>query len=66
MSDLCPTLPPEGVDLLQRMLAYEPGQRITAADALAHAYFDDIKRNGVVDHGMPMPPGVFENTQLYR
>lgn len=32
-------LTPAGIDLLQRLLAYEPENRITAADALNHAWF---------------------------
>ena len=39
---------PEGLDLLQRFLKYEPSQRITAMEALNHPFF----------HGMPpsVPP----------
>eukprot|EP01013_Petalomonas_cantuscygni_P038263 TRINITY_DN6932_c0_g1_i1.p1 TRINITY_DN6932_c0_g1~~TRINITY_DN6932_c0_g1_i1.p1 ORF type:complete len:322 (+),score=73.15 TRINITY_DN6932_c0_g1_i1:52-1017(+) len=33
----------QAVDLLQRMLAYDPAARITAADALKHPWFDDIR-----------------------
>ena len=31
------------IDLLEKILKYDPSQRITAKDALNHAYFDDIK-----------------------
>lgn len=37
-----PSLCPLGQDLLARMLTYEPSRRITAHDALNHAYFDAI------------------------
>jgi len=40
----CPTLCADGVDLLERMLAYEPSARITARAALSHPYFDDMDR----------------------
>ena len=32
----------DGVDLLQQMLRYAPGERITPADALKHRYFADL------------------------
>jgi serine/threonine protein kinase len=32
-----------GLDLLSRMLEYEPSKRITAADALKHRYFDGVR-----------------------
>lgn len=31
------------IDLLEKMLKYNPTERITAKDALDHPYFDDIK-----------------------
>ncbi|PIA46891.1 hypothetical protein AQUCO_01500436v1 [Aquilegia coerulea] len=34
-------LEPAGVDLLRRMLTLDPSQRITAQEALGHAYFQD-------------------------
>ena len=44
LSSLVPTLPPVGVDLLSRMLQYDPGKRITASQALEHAFFGDMLR----------------------
>ncbi len=32
-----------GLDLLKRMLTYDPTQRITAKAALNHPYFKDFK-----------------------
>lgn len=32
----------EGIDLLQRMLIYDPSQRITAKSALKHPFFYEI------------------------
>ena len=43
MGDLIPGMDPSGVDLLERMLMYEPLERISAKQALAHAFFDDIR-----------------------
>jgi len=36
-------LDPAGVDLLQRMLEYDPTKRISAESALHHPYFKDLK-----------------------
>lgn len=33
----------QGLDLLQKMLVYEPGKRISAKQALLHPYFRDIQ-----------------------
>ncbi|KAA8529917.1 hypothetical protein F0562_034479 [Nyssa sinensis] len=37
------TLEPAGIDLLSKMLCINPSGRITAHDALKHAYFDNIE-----------------------
>mmetsp|Transcript_8694 Transcript_8694/g.11459 ORF Transcript_8694/g.11459 Transcript_8694/m.11459 type:complete len:403 (-) Transcript_8694:205-1413(-) len=38
--DLCC---PEGLDLLGRLLRYDPAERLTAKEAMAHPYFDPIR-----------------------
>lgn len=43
MSKVCPDLCPEGLDLLGKMLIYEPGKRISSVEAMKHPYFDDLK-----------------------
>lgn len=43
LSSVITTLEAEGIDLLQRMLVYDPRLRITAYDALRHCWFDDIR-----------------------
>lgn len=40
----CPDLDADGIDLLEKLLIYEPGRRISAQQALAHPYFEDLKR----------------------
>ena len=40
-----PTLCANGIDLLERMLAYEPYKRITSRAAMAHPYFADLDRS---------------------
>lgn len=37
-----PTLEEDGLDLLRRMLQYDPSRRISAKEALRHPYFDDL------------------------
>jgi len=43
LADVFPDLEPAGIDLLETMLAYEPGKRISALEAMKHVYFDDLK-----------------------
>lgn len=38
-------LPREGIDLLERMLAYHPAKRISAKAALDHPFFDDLDKS---------------------
>jgi len=37
-------LDPAGLDLLNRMLVYDPCERISAKAALTHPYFKDLHR----------------------
>lgn len=39
---LFPTLPPSGLNLVARMLDYRPAMRISAKEALEHAFFDNL------------------------
>jgi cyclin-dependent kinase 2 len=43
LNTLVPTLCPAGLDLLDKLLEYVPGRRISAKVALAHPYFDDLR-----------------------
>lgn len=40
LTRVVPELDADGVDLLTRMLIYDPSKRITAKEALRHPYFD--------------------------
>lgn len=42
-----PALDDDGVDLLRRMLCYNPRERITAYEALQHSYFDEVREEEV-------------------
>ena len=41
--------PPEAIDLAQRLLRYDPDQRLTAPQALAHPFFDGAQQ--MIDGG---------------
>jgi len=45
LAKLVPTLDPLGLDLLDKMLQYEPSKRISAKAALSHPYFDNLDKN---------------------
>lgn len=44
LASLVPTLDARGVDLLSRMLQYDPARRVTAQAALEHNFFAEMKR----------------------
>ena len=43
MKKFVPDLEDSGIDLLEKMLVYEPGKRISAIKCLEHPFFDDLK-----------------------
>ena len=46
----------DALDLLSKMLVYEPDKRIRPIDALTHPYFDELRDEGMVfPHGNLMP-----------
>eukprot|EP00040_Diaphanoeca_grandis_P039230 m.258475 g.258475 ORF g.258475 m.258475 type:complete len:300 (+) comp36622_c0_seq1:83-982(+) len=51
LSDSVPSLDAIGVDLLQKMMFYEPGRRITAKAGLMHPYFRDLDKTGMEYEG---------------
>lgn len=42
VANVLPHLCPEGIDLITKMMKYEPSSRISAKTALSHGYFSDI------------------------
>lgn len=48
--------PPDALDLVSRMLQYVPTERITAIQACAHPYFDELRDpNTTLPDGEPLP-----------
>ncbi|OMJ09277.1 Cyclin-dependent kinase A-1 [Smittium culicis] len=43
LKELLPKLCPDGIDLISKMLIYDPSRRITAKQALLHPYFNDVE-----------------------
>eukprot|EP00301_Raphidiophrys_heterophryoidea_P026446 c9136_g1_i1.p1 GENE.c9136_g1_i1~~c9136_g1_i1.p1 ORF type:complete len:319 (-),score=94.05 c9136_g1_i1:268-1188(-) len=44
-AQVVPGLSPAGVDLLSKLLAYDPAERISAKRALLHPYFEDLDKS---------------------
>ena len=45
----------EFVDFISKLLEYDPTKRVTAAEALTHPYFDDLKNKSQTINGQPLP-----------
>jgi len=53
--------PPDAIELMSKILCYRPNERLTAAQAMAHGFFDSIKKQGVkMPDGKSLPP-LFDN-----
>ncbi|AAZ11981.1 mitogen-activated protein kinase 5 [Trypanosoma equiperdum] len=46
ISSVMSTMPREGIDLVTKLLAFDPNTRITAAEALRHPFFSDVGAEG--------------------
>ena len=55
-----PNVNPLGIDLLQRMLIFDPRSRITAEEALAHPYLKTYHDPNDEPTGEPIPKSFFE------
>ena len=45
LADYVPALDQQGLDLLIRMIRYNPDERISAANSLRHPYFDTMDKS---------------------
>ncbi|CAL9728158.1 mitogen-activated protein kinase Fus3p [Monosporozyma unispora] len=59
-NQLFPGVNPQGIDLLQKMLIFDPRQRITAAEALDHPYLATYHDPTDEPEGEPIRSGFFE------
>lgn len=51
---------PAAIDLIRRMLVYSPDERISAIEACAHPYFDELRSEEIVlPSGAPLPASLF-------
>lgn len=50
---------PAAVDVLSKMLAFDPDERISALDALKHPYFSEYRHLGLGARATPLPPDEF-------
>ncbi|KAJ7785779.1 kinase-like domain-containing protein [Mycena metata] len=55
MSQQLPKASPAALDLLERLLKFDPAERISAVDALSHPYFTETAND--MPYGMNIPPG---------
>jgi serine/threonine protein kinase len=44
LAHLLPNLDANGLDLVTKMVCYDPARRISARDALMHPYFNDLRQ----------------------
>ncbi|KAL1925526.1 uncharacterized protein VTP21DRAFT_409 [Calcarisporiella thermophila] len=47
---------PEAIDLLSQLLEYTPTRRLTAVEAMGHAFFDELREARTQPNGKPLPP----------
>lgn len=64
--DLFPAAEPLALDLLTRMLAFDPSKRISASEALKHPYFDSLHEpcDEPVYNSKPIEEGNLENMDV--
>lgn len=60
LEQLFPHADPHAVDVLRRMLAFDPDERISALEALQHPYFQEYLHLGLGRTGSPLPAREFE------
>ncbi len=62
-----PRAPPEAIDLISKMLQYVPTARLTAIEACAHEFFDELRDpTAKGDPSIKMPPNLFAFTDKVR
>ncbi|KAA0153515.1 hypothetical protein FNF27_00405 [Cafeteria roenbergensis] len=59
-----PTPPPDALRLLERLLTYEPDKRVSALEALADPFFDELREPTFVLPDGSAPPPLFDFQEL--
>lgn len=59
-----PNTPKDGVDLVAKMLQYAPVERVTALQACAHPFFDELREEGCSLPSGEAPPPLFNFTAV--
>lgn len=56
--------PAEAVDLVSRLLRYDPRTRMEPFEILTHTFFDELREpNAKLPNGKPLPPNLFNFTE---
>lgn len=42
LTELCPTAPPQAIDMLSKLLTFDPAKRLTASEMLKHPFLDEL------------------------
>ncbi|KAJ2055354.1 negative regulator of the PHO system [Coemansia sp. S155-1] len=61
-----PQMDPYAIDLLKKLLVYDPNLRWEAARCLMHPYFQDLWQPPVPQHSLQMPAHMHEQQQLQQ
>ena len=54
----------DAIDLISKMLVYEPDRRIRAGDALTHPWFDELRDEGTVFPHWNLMPDLFNFSEF--
>ena len=60
LSKLLNGKPKEAINLLQKILVYEPHRRLSAYEIMAHPFFDELRNQDISQNGKFMIPSLFD------
>ena len=63
LADVLPNCPPEIIDLISKILIYNPRKRLTAVEIMAHPAFDELKNKDTFNNDKYIVPNIFNFTQ---
>ena len=62
-ADILPNCPSEIIDLISKILIYNPRKRLTAVEVMAHPAFDELKNKDNYNNDKYVIPNIFNFTQ---